>query len=143
MLGDIIARNLPRLRAEALSRMTSTALIEAVNVAPDPATGLDVETATVVHASLACRVKASGARPRAATISAGTVTEVTDELHVPWDTAGLAEGLRVTITASDSPVVLGNRYRLAAPHEGDQTTAQRWGVETWPQEMTSAVSPPT
>ncbi len=120
---------LVRGRALALARMDSTARVESVSVAPDPLTGADVETATVVLPASPCRVKAGWTQQD--TAAGRAVTVVNDAIHFPWDTAGLTEGLRVTITASEQPLLVGLRYRLAAPHLGDQATAQRWGVESW------------
>ena len=135
MLGDRITTALPGLRAHARSRMTSVALVESVAVEADPMTGRDVETATVIHEAAPCRVKAGDRRSSAGDAAGATVTRVPAEVHFPWDMLGLATGLRVTITSSRSPVVVGNRYRLTEPSEGDDMTAQRWGVETWQQEI--------
>lgn len=134
-LDASITSRLPELRAHARSRMTSVALVESVDVEADPMTGRDVETATVVHEAALCRVKAGGLRSSVGDAAGATVTRVRAEVHFPWDLLGLATGLRVTITSSSSPVVVGNRYRLSDPSEGDQMTAQRWGVETWQQEI--------
>ena len=131
MLGDDVAGVLPELRAHALSRMTSTARVERIlGVTANPMTGADVVTAETVHAALACRVKASVAiQPR--DVSGVDIPERPDQLHFPWNTPGLNVGQRVTVTASQNPLLVGKVYRLVRPHLGDDTTAQRWGVESW------------
>ena len=122
---------LPTLRAEATARMTSLALVESVAVSTDRVTGGDIETVTVVYEALPCRVKAPTRSANLADVQGATTTVYTLELHVPWDTTGLTEGLRVTVAASRNPALVGNTYRLTDPGEGDQITAQRWGVESW------------
>ena len=131
MLGDDIAGVLPELRAHALSRMTSTVLVESVTVAADPMTGRDVETATTI-ATLPCRVKSSGVQGTRANISDAAILENRQLIHFPWDTTVLRAGMRVTITASTTPSLVGMVYRLDSPTQGDQATAQRWEVESWP-----------
>ena len=130
-INDAIQSALPRLRAEANARMTSTALIESVTVAADPMTGRDVETPTTV-ATLPCRVKSSGVQGTRANISSAAILENRQMLHFPWDTTVLRVGMRATITASSTPSLVGMVYRLDSPTQGDQATAQRWEVESWP-----------
>lgn len=60
-----------------------------------------------------------------------TVPVQSMELHVPWDTPGLRVGMRAVVTVAESPLAAGQVYRLARRPEGDQITAQRWGVESW------------
>ena len=132
MLGDDVAGVLPELRALALSRMTSTAHVERIlGVTADPLTGADVVTAATVHAALPCRVKASEAAIQPRDVAGVDIPERPDQIHFPWDTAGLEVGQRVTVTASRNPILVGKVYRLVRPHVGDDTTAQRWGVESW------------
>lgn len=127
-----IDATLPTLRAEAVTRMRSTALVERIDgVEPDPLTGADVESVAVTQAAVRCRVKTTGRSARVGTVAGATVAVPSLELHFPWDAPGLAEGCRVTITESDNPLLVGNRYRLVDPGEADQVTAQRWGAETW------------
>ncbi len=132
MLGDDVAGVLSELRAHALSRMTSTAHVERVlAVSADPLTGADVETVETVHLSLPCRVKAAHGGLRPANVDGLTIAEQSDQLHFPWDAAGLDVGLRATITASRNPALVGRVYRLSRSPLGDDQTAQRWGVESW------------
>ena len=132
MIGDDIARALPECRAHALSRMTSTAYVERVlGVTADPLTGADVVQVETVHAALPCRVKASVSALQPRDVAGVDVPERPDQIHFPWDTAGLEVGQRVTVTASRNPILVGKVYRLVRPHVGDDTTAQRWGVESW------------
>lgn len=132
MLGADISAHLPELRSHALSRMSSTVRVERVlSVTPDPLTGHDVVTAETVHAALACRVKASVAAIQPRDVSGVDISERPDQLHFPWDTTGLAVGMRATVTASRNPILVGKVYRLVRPHVGDDATAQRWGVESW------------
>ena len=132
MLGDDVAGVLPELRALALSRMTSTAHVERIlGVTADPLTGADVVTAATVHAALPCRVKASEAAIQPRDVAGVDIPERPDQIHFPWDTAGLEVGQRVTVTASRNPLLVGRVYRLVRSHIGDDTTAQRWGVESW------------
>ena len=132
MLGDDVAGVLPELRAHALSRMTSTAHVERVlGVTADPLTGADVVTAETVHAALVCRVRASVAAIQPRDVAGVDVPERPDQIHFPWDTAGLEVGQRVTVTASRNPILVGHVYRLVRSHIGDDATAQRWGVESW------------
>ena len=132
MLGDDVAGVLPELRALALSRMTSTAHVERIlGVTADPLTGADVVTAATVHAALPCRVKASEAAIQPRDVAGVDIPERPDQIHFPWDTAGLEVGQRVTVTASRNPLLVGRVYRLVRSHIGDDTTAQRWGVELW------------
>ena len=132
MLGDDVAGVLPELRAHAHSRMTSTAHVERIlGVAADPLTGADVVTAATVHAALPCRVKASVSAIQPRDVAGVDVPERPDQIHFPWDTAGLEVGQRVTVTASRNPILVGRVYRLVRSHIGDDATAQRWGVESW------------
>ena len=132
MLGDDVAGVLPELRAHALSRMTSTAHVERVlGVTADPLTGADVVTAATVHAALPCRVKASESAIQPRDVAGVDIPERPDQIHFPWDTAGLEVGQRVTVTASRNPILVGRVYRLVRSHIGDDATAQRWGVESW------------
>ena len=132
MLGDDVRNALPELRAHALSRMASTAHVERIlSVDADPLTGADVVTAATVHAALACRVKASVSAIQPRDVAGVDVPERPDQIHFPRDTAGLEVGQRVTVTASQNPLLVGRVYRLVRPHVGDDTTAQRWGVESW------------
>lgn len=134
MLGDDIATVMPGLRQQAESRMTCTVRIESVSVAPDASTGADVETVTTVHASLPCRIKEATRQVQVVDLQGASVTASGPEMHVPWDTAGLAVGQRAVITsvgALDRPSLLGTTYRLTGPSEGSLVTAQRWGVELW------------
>ena len=132
MLGDDVAGVLPELRANALSRMTSTAHVERIlSVTADPLTGADVVTAATVHAALPCRVKASESAIQPRDVAGVDAPERPDQIHFPWDTTGLAVGMRATVTASRNPILVGRMYRLVRPHLGDDTTAQRWGVESW------------
>lgn len=133
MLGDTLAAALPQLRAEAESRMRSVARIERITgVTPDPMTGHDVVTVEIVHGALPCRLR-QRTMMRDAEDSAGgaTIPVQSPELHVPWDTPGLQVGMRAVITASEAPHLVGVMYRLAMRPEGEQVTAQRWGVESW------------
>ena len=132
MLGDDVAGVLPELRTHALSRMTSTARVERIlGVTADPLTGQDVVTAETVHAALPCRLKAAASARRPANVGDLTIPEHSDQLHAPWDTPDLAVGMRATITDARNPVLVGSVYRLVRPPVGDDTTAQRWGVESW------------
>lgn len=132
MLGDDVSGALGELRAHALSRMTSTAYVERVlGVTADPLTGADVVQVETVHAALPCRVKASVSALQPRDVAGVDVPERPDQIHFPWDTAGLEVGQRVTVTASRNPILVGKVYRLVRPHVGDDTTAQRWGVESW------------
>lgn len=132
MLGDDVAGVLPELRAHALSRMTSTALVERIlGVTADPMTGADVVQVETVHAALPCRVRAASGGLRPANVDGLTIAEQSDQLHFPWDASGLDVGLRATITASRNPALVGLVYRLSRSPLGDDLTAQRWGVESW------------
>ena len=102
-----------------------------LGVTADPLTGADVVTAETVHAALPCRVKASESAIQPRDVAGVDTPERPDQIHFPWDTAGLEVGQRVTVTASQNPILVGRVYRLVRPHVGDDTTAQRWGVESW------------
>ena len=133
MLGDDLAGVLPELRAAAESRMRSRVRVERVTTTADPLTGRDVVTVyEIVHASLQCRFP-SEKTTTIPTGSAGgaTVPVSTGEMHVPWDTTGLEVGMRAVVTVGSGLVVAGRVYRLARRPDGDQVTAQRWGVESW------------
>ena len=132
MLGDEVRNALPELRGYAESRMTTIVHIERVlGVAPDPMTGQDIVAVETVHAALRCRVKAGTAALQPRDVSGVDIPERPDQLHFPWDTTGLAVGMRATVTASQNPILVGKVYRLVRPHLGDDATAQRWGVESW------------
>lgn len=109
--------------------MTSTVRVESVVTTANPSTGADVVTATLV-ASLPCRIKAGGAG--GSDVQGVSIPATSDELHFPWDTEGLTPGLRAIVTASKTPALLGRVFRLVGPCVGDQQTAQRWEVESWP-----------
>ena len=134
MLGGDLATALPGLRQQAESRMTCTARVESVSVAPNLTTGADVETVTTIHASLPCRIKDGPRQERSGDLQGASVTVSGPEVHVPWDTAGLAVGQRAVVASVgplDRPSLLGTMYRLTGPAEGSLVTAQRWGVELW------------
>ena len=132
MIGDDVRSALPELRQHAESRMSTTVRVERIlSVTADPMTGADVVTPATVHAALPCRVKASEAEIQPRDLAGVDVSERPDQIHFPWDTAGLEVGQRVTVTASRNPILVGRVYRLVRSHIGDDTTAQRWGVESW------------
>ena len=133
MLGDALDAFLPQLRAEARSRMRSVVRIERITgVVPDPMTGQDVVTTEVVHAALPCRMRQRTTMRDAADSAGGaTIPVQSPEMHVPWDTPGLAVGMRATLTACEAAHLVGQVYRLAMRPEGEQVTAQRWVVESW------------
>lgn len=112
--------------------MTTIVHIERIlGVTADPLTGADVVTAETVHAALVCRVKAGTAALQPRDVSGVDIPERPDQIHFPWDTVGLEVGQRATVTASRNPILVDRVYRLVRPHVGDDTTAQRWGVESW------------
>ena len=132
MLGDDVRSALPELRQHAESRMSTTVRVERIlSVTADPMTGADVVTPATVHAALACRVKASESAIQPRDVSGVDIPERPDQIHFPWDATGLEVGMRATVTASRNPILVGRMYRLVRPHLGDDTTAQRWGVESW------------
>lgn len=133
MLTDYVTPALAELRQHAESRMTSRCMVELVDVTADPLTGQDIETATVVLPELRCRVRLSTATGRNQTAPGrGTTAGLTSPmLHVPWDTTGLAVGMRITITAAESPLLTERKFRIVQPPDGDQLTAQRWEMEGW------------
>lgn len=125
-------RGLPKLRAEAESRMTTIVHIERIlGVTPDPMTGQDIVAVETVQAEQRCRVKAGTAALQPRDVSGVDIPERPDQLHFPWATTGLDVGLRATVLASLNPILVGKVYRLVRPHVGDDITAQRWGVESW------------
>ena len=132
MLGDDLAVALPEMRAAAESRMRSRVRVEQVVVAADLLTGHDVESVTTVADGLRCRLRQRDTLRNVEGKAGGaTVPVQSTELHVPWDTPGLRVGMRAVVTVSESPLAVGQVYRLVRRPEGDQITAQRWGVESW------------
>ena len=114
--------------------MTSVVRVESVAVTESRATGEDIESAVLV-AELPCRVKSPKTSPSADSAGGATVQPVGPELHFEWDAPGLRSGMRATVLTSESPLLIGRVFRLVQPPEGEQMTAQRWGVESWAQQM--------
>ena len=114
--------------------MTSVVRVESVAVTESRVTGEDIESAVLV-AELPCRVKSPKTSPAADSAGGATVQPVGPELHFEWDAPGLRSGMRATILTSESPLLIGRVFRLVQPPEGEQMTAQRWGVESWAQQM--------
>lgn len=130
MLGSAIARTLPKLRAEAESRMNSTCSVTRPGETGDPITG--TTSATDVWSGK-CRVKSLARRQAAAVdVSTSSVTIIDDEVHVPVHVGPFRVGDVVEITASPNPLLVGVRYRITSLHEADDTTAQRLPVERLP-----------
>ena len=130
MLGDTLARTLPRLRAEAESRMRATCSITRPIGEPDPVTG-EREHAPVWYGK--CRVKSVASRVQSSVdVVTAAVTRVSDEVHIPVDVGPILVGDVITITAVEDPRlarIVGTIYRVTSLHEGNDTTAQRLPVE--------------
>lgn len=139
MLGDELLAVLPELRGHAESRMTSTARVETVRAETDPLTGqVAAVVVGVAHESIRCRVRTRSAGPAAVHVGGASVPESVSIISFPWDTLGLAPGMRVTILTSESPILVGRVFRLTRPPDSEQVTAQRWEVETWPAQTISS-----
>jgi hypothetical protein len=120
MLADDLATALPELRAAAESLMTSTVTI----TRPGESTWDEAMVYTG-------RCKVQTFQAFEAEPDAGGAQRVIQRyyLHVPVSAGVFLPGDRAEITASANPLLVGNVYVVAAPHEKDWQTAQRLLVD--------------
>lgn len=134
-LQSAILAALPQLRAEAEARMVSACVIERVTGLVTAADGTVSESVTLVWSG-GCRVRGRGEWVSEQGEGATNAVHST-EVHIPVSALGVMSGDRITITDSPEPRQVGNVYRIVRLHDGSQTTAQRLGVESWAQTLTS------
>lgn len=125
-LNPAIQRTLPRLRAEALARMTSACTIRRKTGAFTVVDGQKVPTWTAVYTSLPCRIGgantgSSGFRSVAADIGGGASVPVR-VASLPHDTDDLKDGDLLEVTSGDTS---GLVFRLLEVDPQDQATARR------------------
>lgn len=132
MIAHELADVLPELQAEAESLMTSTARITRFDPDADPEwdeeTGEYTDVLSTVYLGK-CKVQTFQAFENEP--EAGGAARVIQRyyLHVPVSAGVFLPGDRAEITASANPILVGNVYVVAAPHEKDWQTAQRLLVD--------------
>lgn len=121
-LNSAIAQELPFLRAEAESRMTSRANIWRTTgrTTQNEETGEEVPEWEIVHADLPFRLQHG--RSRTVTIGGVEFEEATAVGHVPAATTDLADGDHAEIVTGEWA---GSVYRVVEAIKGDQMTARR------------------
>ena len=121
-LQAAIEARLPRLRAEALARMTSTATVrrKTGNDGPqDETTGEQASTWASVYTG---PMRFVGGSTRTVTIGGVEFQEATGRADFPHDTTDLADGDLVDITAGEWA---GTVLSIVEAVKGDQRTARR------------------
>jgi hypothetical protein len=125
-LQAAIEANLPFLRAEALARMTSRATVYRKTGEMIPgADGLEVPEWEIIHTDIPFRLGGSergGAGTRTESV-AGVETQVATRVgHFPFDTADLADGDYIDVTAGENA---GAVVSIIEADAQDQATARR------------------
>lgn len=124
-LYDAIAAELPRLRAEALARMTSTATVhrKTDNVPQDEDSGLEGTGWEAVATDSPFRLKGNRGASASQTMTIGgvEVTLALREGHFPVDVV-LADGDFVEVTSGENA---GTVWRVVDGDWADQQTARR------------------
>lgn len=126
MIGESLARRLPRMQAQAESRMLDTCTVQRVTgVTTDPLTGLDTPTYSPVYSGL-CEFKTAAFVALSEESASSQVTVQTDTLKVPTTAPALLPGDLVTFSAATlTPRLRNLRARVDGVHVGTFTTAQR------------------
>ena len=129
MLGDSIARALPRLRAHAESRMTAT--FRAESPTRERVDGL-METVWASQGETPGRLSGPSRNSDVADrdITVGGIERLTFDavLHLPLSAPLPVAGWEyecVAVSAVDDPAMLGRRYRVVNAPVGSQKTARR------------------
>jgi len=125
MFGDMIADRLPALQAAAERMMTSTVTITRLGEPVwDEEAGDYTDALTTVYTG---RCKVQTFQAFEAEPEAGGAQRVIQRyyLHVPVTAGVFLPGDRAEVTASANPLLVGNVYVVAGPHEKDWQTAQR------------------
>ncbi len=127
MLGVDVAAALPRLRAQAESRMTAACTVDRSAGDPDPVTG--VAPSAPVWAGL-CRVQTWEPHEAADEVAGRRRTVQRYAVHVPVGVFTPAVDDVVTVTSSpEDPRLSGRRYRVVALLHKSASTAYRLEVE--------------
>jgi hypothetical protein len=122
VLGEDLAAELPRLRAEAESAMTDHGVIGTLESDLDRETGEIVETVVPAYTGrLGCRQSEDRQRVESAG-SEVTASPVT--VRAPWDTP-VQPGMVVVFDASADPRLLGVRLRVSAVKGGTWSVQRR------------------
>ena len=125
MFGDLIADRLPVLQAAAERMMTSIVTITRLGEPVwDEEAGDYTDALTTVYTG---RCKVQTFQAFEAEPEAGGAQRVIQRyyLHVPVTAGVFLPGDRAEVTASANPLLVGNVYVVAGPHEKDWQTAQR------------------
>lgn len=127
MLGDSIARALPRLRAHAESRMTAT--FRAESPTRERIDGL-TETVWTQQGETLGRLSGPSRDTVDRNITVGGIERLTFDavLHLPVSAPLPVAGWEyecTAVSAADDPAMLGRRYRVVNVPVGSQKTARR------------------
>ena len=125
MFAETLAQYLPEMQAHAESLMTSTATFTRRGERVwDEDTGQYVDAPVTVYEG---RCKVQTFQAYESEPEAGGATRVIQRyyLHVPVSAGIFLPGDRAEVTASANPILVGNVYVVAGPHEKDWQTAQR------------------
>lgn len=126
--AEDIRSGLPEMREAAESLMLSTCRIDRVlGVGDDGAGGVRPELLSPPVYEGKCRVKSFRAYEEVRDIGAvGTVINQRYDIHIPVGIGPVQVGDFVTLLAcEENPLLTGNVYRVAGPHETTLQTAQR------------------
>ncbi|MFJ6293197.1 DUF6093 family protein [Streptomyces griseoviridis] len=115
-------------RALAETLMTDTCLIEDLGVVTTADDGQDATTPVAVYAGK-CRVKPASTAVTTPSVNAAAQTWQY-KVSIPFGDVQLRTGLRVTVTASQDPTLVGLRLTLRNFDGGTHITARRmWCTE--------------
>ena len=125
MLGDDIARALPGLRAEAVSRMTDTVTSGTFTDGTDETTGDPTRVLVTDRYTGRGRLRLSSQNVTNAQAPSMPVAVQEPTLSIPWGSPRLLIGDEVLCTGSDDPILVGRRFRVQGNAQAGQTTAHR------------------
>ena len=113
MIGDDIAAVLPELRAQAESMMRDrVVIVRPVGVSTDPDTGQVTTSAETVYEGIArLRNTSADVSERTPDVGGGFPTATTLMVHTPAWSPMIRPGDVVTVLASDTPALVGLRFR--------------------------------
>ena len=129
MLGDDIARALPGLRVEAVSRMTDAVTAGSFADGTDETTGDATRVLVVQRYAGKGRLRLSSQNVTNAQGPSMPIAVQEPTLSVPWGSPRLFIGDEVECTGSEDPILIGRRFRIQGNAQSGQTTAHRYPLQ--------------
>lgn len=128
-LGSDIEAALPRLRAEAESRMTEKVTVGLYRDGTDPVTLNPTRVIEQERYTGIARIR-WGSREVSNSQATGSPTAMQEPyLSVPFGTIRLFTDDEVDCTASTDPLLVGRRFKISGAAVAGQVTAYRYPVE--------------